>query len=380
MKRLLFTLIVACILLWSTQSSYGQASNQQDPVSFGASQNMYNCPNHPEVTATWSAKCPKCGATMVRRQQQRRAQSISTRSAAEEMRRRIMINTSISVFDPEAILCARRPLGLTSQEITKLQAISLEAREGAKNVLTEKQRNELTRLDSLSNYPKTMSEMHRRILQGLPASNAMMLDTLMHQMRSRNFASTSSEPPSQSSDPSPSGKTNVQNASLDSFQQSTLNSLSARNRGTINNYSQMLENDPFQQSTLNSLSARNRGGIDTYSQMLENDPFQQSTLDSLRDKYRDQYRDRLRDNYRDQLRDSYRDYYRDRFRDSFGGMGGFGGGEFGGEGEFGRGFDNGGFGNNELGGQGEFRRGFDNGGFGNNESSVEGPTAGETGR
>ena len=333
MKGLAITLIMVTIAFWSAENAFSQTANQQDPAMSGMSANLYRCPNHPEVTATWPAKCPKCGETLVRGQRQSR-QNTSGRARAEEMRRRVMLNTSISVFDPEAILSAKRPLSLTQEQIEKLQAISMAAREGAKKILTEKQRKNLMTLDNLSNFPGTMAQMHRRILQGMPASNDMMLDTLLHQMRSRNWSRTRSDPPAQNSDP-PS----LDGPSQDQFMQSTLNSLSARNRGTINTYGQMVQNDPFQQSTLISLDAGNRGGTGAYNQTLLNDPFQQGTLDSLRDRYRDEYRDNLRDNYRDQLRDHYRDLFRDQYRDNFGDLGGFGQQGFGDEG-----FGNSGFG------------------------------------
>ena len=56
MKKLIITLIVAAFVLWNAQSGYGQTSIRQNPTASGISENLYHCPNHPEVTATWPAK------------------------------------------------------------------------------------------------------------------------------------------------------------------------------------------------------------------------------------------------------------------------------------------------------------------------------------
>ncbi len=324
MKRIALTLIIVSIVIWNVKTVDGQNFNQQDP-RWSSGEQKYHCPNHPEVTATWPARCPKCGQTLVRQEQTRPA--ISGRARAEEMRRRIMLNTSISVFDPEAILSAKRPLALTREQINKLQAISLAAKEGAKKILTEKQRKELTTLDSLSNYPGTMAEMHRRILQGMKAPNSMMLDALLHQMRSRNFSNARRNTSVKKSDP-PSSTTSSGNSTAQvPYLQSMPNNFSVRNVADPLNTNNSLD-DPFGQNDLDNLDSSN----------------------NERDAYRDQYRD----HYRDQLRDHYRDLFRDQYRDNFGGLGSSG---------YGEGFGNEGFGNEGFGNEG-FGEGFGNQGFG----------------
>lgn len=216
--------------------------------------------------------------------QEQSKQDSSNKESSEETLKRMMVNTTINVFDPEVILGARESLSLTQEQIEKLQAISQTAREDAKKVLTDKQNSELTGLDNLPDHPKTMAQMHRKMLQELLSLNAKIYYLMLHKVRNLNLTVTRRDSSIQSKEPATSGRLNTENTFKDRFLQSTLNSLSARNRGTINTYNQMLRNEPFQQSTLNSLSARYRGGINIYNQVLENDPFQQSTLDSLRDR------------------------------------------------------------------------------------------------
>jgi hypothetical protein len=121
MKRVLITLILAAIPLWISQKATGQDLNQPDSPRATATTNLYHCPNHPEISASWAVKCPICGENLVRRQEQPR-QTITGNTRALWMRRNMMLHTSIDVFDPEAILSARRVLGLTQEQIEKLRA------------------------------------------------------------------------------------------------------------------------------------------------------------------------------------------------------------------------------------------------------------------
>jgi hypothetical protein len=100
---------------------------------------------------------------------------MSGRSRAENIRRRIMMNTPIDVFDPTAILGARRPLNLSRQQIEQLKIIAMTARQCSREVLTNKQRSELSSLRRLRNFPSTMMQMHRWMMQRMPSSGNMMM-------------------------------------------------------------------------------------------------------------------------------------------------------------------------------------------------------------
>jgi hypothetical protein len=308
MKTAFITIILAAIGLWNINSVYGQASNQRDPVMSMNSANRYQCPNHPEITASWPAECPKCGANLIRREPF--VPMNSGRSNAENMRRRIMMNTRIDVFDPEAILGAKKPLKLTNEQIDQLKTISMTARQGALRVLNGKQRRELNALRKLPNYPSTMTQMHRWMMQKL-SSSANMMSKMMQQTKTQD-PKIAADPPSKTPDPPAEGR-------IDS-------------------------------------------GVREFGSRIPQDQLRDNLRDSLRDKYRDEYRDRLRDRFRDQ----YRDAYRDRLRDNLGGMRGFGNEGFGNN----EGFDNDeGFGNEGFGDNEGFNNyeGFGDEGFGNDE-------------
>ena len=248
MKRLMVLLFVSVIFSFTINTVYGQTSIQVDPAKSRVSGNEYYCPSHPVVRANWAAKCPICGQTLTMQTKQQTEQAIAKRQRAEEMRRKMMLNTSISVFDPEAILGARKPLGLTQVQIEKLQAISMAARDSAKQILTSKQKNELSSLDRLSSYPSTMAQMHSRMLQQVSPSDSKISNMMPGQRKT-------SDPPAQVSRQRDSGSA--------------------------------MHGDP---PKADPPAVRNNAG------------------NQMRDSYRDMYRDR----YRDQMRDRNRDYDRDR--------------------------------------------------------------------
>ena len=247
------------------------------------------------------------------------------RSRAMEMRRRIMMNTSIDVFDPEAILCAKRPLGLTREQIERLRAISMTARQCAKDVLNDRQRRELNNLERLHNYPRTMAQMHRRMMQRMSSPETMMSGMMPQQTKNRDTESMA--------DPQP---------------------------------------DP---------EASNLRGGSGFEREIPQNQFRDNMRDRFRDNLRDRYRDEYRDRLRDSLRDKYRDEYRDKFRDNFGsGDQGFGNEGFGNEGFGDQGFNNDeGFGGDEGFGNDEGFSGGDEG-FGGSGFGDEGSEDNEGGR
>jgi hypothetical protein len=321
MKRLILATVLAAIPLWTMESVYGQDPGQ--PAKTAAGWNQYQCPKHPEIKASWPARCPKCGANLVRGGQPGRM--MSYRPKAMEVRRRIMMNTSIDVFDPEAVLCAKRPLGLTRKQVERLRTISMTARQCAKEVLNDRQRRELNSLERLHNYPRTMAQMHRRMMQRTSSPEAMMSRMMPQQMMNPGTGSKADPPSDPKADP---------------------------------------PSDPEADNL--------RGGFGREDQTHQNQ-FGDSMRDRLRDRYRDEYRDRLRDS----LRDRYRDQYRDKFRDNFG----FGDQGFGNEGFGDQGFGNDGFGNQGFGNEGFGNEGFGNEGFNNDEGfgNDEGFSGGDEG-
>ena len=191
------TTMISLSIIWNLNAVYGQSTEQAYPPGHTETSNIYFCPNHHEVRASWPAKCPLCGETLIRQtQQQQSRQTPSDNARASWMRRNMMLYTSIDVFDPEAILSARRVLDLTQKQIEKLREISRNARESAIKVLTEEQRKELRAAGNLPNYPRTMAQMHRRMLQRIPASDAAILN-LMLQRRNTQERDRTNDPPAQ---------------------------------------------------------------------------------------------------------------------------------------------------------------------------------------
>ena len=117
MKRLMTILILMAIPVWILSSVYGQVSNLSDKTT--NAKGLYQCEKHPGITASWPAKCPICGMNLTMRPGQ--GQMMSRRLRAENMRRKIMMSTVINVFDPEAILGAKKPLDLSADQIERLQ-------------------------------------------------------------------------------------------------------------------------------------------------------------------------------------------------------------------------------------------------------------------
>ena len=78
------------------------------------------------------------------------------------MRCRMMMAAQTDPNDPAAILALKDELGLTAEQVAKLDTLAQQAREGAQAVLTEEQR---AKLKELAGTPKTMMEMHRQMME-----------------------------------------------------------------------------------------------------------------------------------------------------------------------------------------------------------------------
>lgn len=256
MKWLKFSIIISVCSIWALYAAYGQSSNQADSPRTSEAASIYHCPNHHEITATWAAKCPRCGENLVKRGEQTR-QSASVNARAAWLRRNMMLHASIDVYDPEAILSARMVLGLKQEQIEKLREISRDARQSAIKILTDEQRKELNPASNLPNHPRTMAQMHRRMLQEMPASDAATLN-LMLQRRNAQARSRPIDPPAQDPQVQEEGNATVGNV----------------------NASEVI------------------GSINASDQVR----------DRIRDQYRDQLRDRDADGYRYQYRYNYEPY------------------------------------------------------------------------
>ncbi len=249
MKKSILIAIAAIVLGLGMLTVYVQGSDPPDRVNPAAPGTNFYCPNHSEISASWPAKCPKCGENLIRREgspEKIKPGMTMNNPKAELMRHKVMMNTRISVLDPEAILGAARPLNLSPEQIERLKSISMTARQRAREVLTDSQRKQLTYLENLPNFPATMAERQRQLTQATPMPSMM------------------NDPPS---DPPAGG-------------------MSA-------------EIDPPMNGTQ---LADNR--------YYPPDPYRDAYRDAYRDRYRDIYRDRFRDQYgSEQNYRDYREYY-----------------------------------------------------------------------
>jgi hypothetical protein len=250
MKRLVLSIVLTVAPASFLAGAHAQDSSQPNKRTIA---NQYHCPKHPEISASWPTKCPKCGTTLVRRRPSR--QTTPRKPRAEEMRREIMMNTTINVFDPGAILGARKPLHLTAEQIEKLRAISMTARERAAEVLNGRQRSELSALRRRPDSPRTMAQMRLQMMQRMSASKDATQGGMMRKMKTQGPKSAG-DPPAQAADPRPGGSRGAGGAAR------------GMDRGRVS-----------------------RGGAGA------------------------NMRDRMRDRFRDHFRDRYRDFYRDRDRD-----------------------------------------------------------------
>ncbi len=111
MKRLIIFLTLVDILAVPLVGARAAEPNQPSKDPKGVTEE-YRCPKHPHMRASWPARCPICGATCTQPEKRQYApeRMMSMRSGPWEIRRKIMMNTRMDVFDPEAVLCAKRYL------------------------------------------------------------------------------------------------------------------------------------------------------------------------------------------------------------------------------------------------------------------------------
>jgi hypothetical protein len=139
-------------------SQTGAARSQQEAV--------YQCPMHPDVKATWPAKCPKCGMTL---------QKVSDSSGVMDMmpmhegqggqqmpmqdmmaRHLMLMMTQVSKTDPAALLSIRDKLKLTDEQVGKLESLARETGQKAQALLSDDQRKTLS---TIPDEPTSMMAM-----------------------------------------------------------------------------------------------------------------------------------------------------------------------------------------------------------------------------
>jgi len=111
---------------------------------------VYQCPMHPDVQATWQAKCPICGMTM---------QKIGVMPAGGTLKQEATGISLLQSGDPGALLAKRQELKLTDGQAAELEAIAEEADGKALAVLTGDQKETLK---SLSGASAPMPQAHPR--------------------------------------------------------------------------------------------------------------------------------------------------------------------------------------------------------------------------
>lgn len=88
-------------------------------------------------------------------------------SDAMIMRCRMMNATQIDAYDPASVLAYQTGLGLSEQQVSKIQEIAAEARQQVKAVLNQEQ---TTQLAPLSRGPQSITQMCQWMMQRAPQS------------------------------------------------------------------------------------------------------------------------------------------------------------------------------------------------------------------
>ncbi len=295
-----FTTMIAFALASVTTTSWSQEPPRPHPGGSVDIQemNVYVCPEHPHVQATWAGRCPMCGAPLQKRPRpfskpsqpmsmdKMMKQSMADMPKAMKKRHGLMMNTPIRIYDPEVLLGSARALNLTERQIHDLRIIAMTARRGAAAALNAKQRQMLRPLAVGKGVPLTMADMRRTMMQKTSSHNDMM-------GAPKAGGGADRMKPMQDETPMAPTPTRVMKKRQDP-------------PGTT-----ATSQDPPQDRSL----GRFNDPRDLREVMFGDD--RDSTRDQMRDRYRDEYRDSLRDRYRDQFRDEYRDRLHDQYGDEF---------------------------------------------------------------
>ncbi len=153
--------------------------------------NIYTCPVHSGMQATWKGKCPMCGMEMKEHKGMwgRRGEEGEGREGTMEgmgregmmegmgrmhgamARMHMMMQAEIRNGDPSALVAMREQLQLTDKQVADLMAIADDSEKKAMAVLTDKQKEDLKNLPS---GPRNMMEMHRMMMRGGMMGQGMM--------------------------------------------------------------------------------------------------------------------------------------------------------------------------------------------------------------
>ena len=184
MRSIPVILAVLAVVALSMMMLYAQTEEKPVPpppaMTMPPAPMMYACPMHPEMKATWAAKCPKCGGamtemkkeagewkcpcpmcTMMRGEMGMMHEGRMTMGEPMMMRHQMMMHARVAPLDPAAVLAVQEQLDLSPKQIKKLETVYEKAQSDAKAVLTDKQRKELAPLEEC---PKTMMGMHRQMM------------------------------------------------------------------------------------------------------------------------------------------------------------------------------------------------------------------------
>jgi len=144
--------------------------------------NIFMCPMHPGVQATWAGKCPMCGMSMTRPGEMPMGSMMEMHGRGGEpmqpmhethgmmMRMRMMMQAEMRNGDPSALMALREELQLTDKQVADLKALADDAEKKAMALLTDKQNEELK---SLPPGPRSMMDMHRMMRGGMMGGGGM---------------------------------------------------------------------------------------------------------------------------------------------------------------------------------------------------------------
>jgi hypothetical protein len=165
-----------------------RAADQGTQVQAADQPATYVCPMHPDMKATWQAKCPKCGMMMEKMKKEAgkpmAMMAMGEKKEGEEgaepkakmmammkgmkdmkgmmMRCKMMMDAKVQKTDPAGLLALKDELQLTDAQVMRLGEIAAAARRQADVVLTDEQRQKLA---GMAGKAQSMAEMHQHMQQ-----------------------------------------------------------------------------------------------------------------------------------------------------------------------------------------------------------------------
>jgi hypothetical protein len=140
------------------------AEAQEAEEAEGAAE--FRCPMHPEVLATWKARCPKCGMDLEEAERGEMVMGMGRMEPEQRkrmmMRHRVMMGSELHNADPAALLALGEAIELTDEQTAELEAIAEDARTRALDVLSDEQREAV---EGLPDQPRSMMQMRRHMMR-----------------------------------------------------------------------------------------------------------------------------------------------------------------------------------------------------------------------